>query len=355
MSEYHQDGIITTIHNLHEVFDLEGYLIEVEMNCEFKKGSDFHNWKWDKQCSSEIFICILLKVKHRITLFLFKKSLAKVLTEKTGLNFSERPDSWYEKIKFAINRYKFYLEVTKKISKKARESLDGIIDNIDLECANELGITIKVTPDVATQAVAELTIGLMFDVLRKISFRDREIRKGNWNKEMGYLFRDKKIGIVGLGRIGKTVANLSIALGAKVTATDINPDINWAKKNKVKIVKFNDIFKESNIISIHISSSPNNLSLIGKKELSQMKKGSYLINLSRGGIVDEEALYFALKNKYIAGAAVDVFDQEPYDGKLTSLDNVVLSSHVGSYAKESRLRMEIESVKNLLGTLNKTD
>ena len=229
------------------------------------------------------------------------------------------------------------------------------IDNIDLECARKLGITIKVTPDVAKQAVAELTIGLMFDVLRKISFRDREIRKGNWNKEMGYLFRDKKIGIVGLGRIGKTVANLSIALGAKVTATDINPDINWAKKNKVKIVKFNDIFKESNIISIHISSSPNNLSLIGKKELSQMKKGSYLINLSRGDIVDEEALYFALKNNYIVGAAVDVFGQEPYDGKLTSLDNVVLSSHVGSYAKESRLRMEIESVKNLIETLNKTD
>ena len=229
------------------------------------------------------------------------------------------------------------------------------IDNIDLECANELGITVKFIPNVATQAVAELTIGLMFDVLRKISFRDREIRKGNWNKEMGFLFKDKKIGIIGLGRIGKTVAYLSRALGAVVFATDINPDINWAKKNKVKIVKFNDIFKESNIISIHISSSPNNLSFIGKKELSQMKKGSYLINLSRGGIVDEEALYYALKNNNIAGAAVDVFNQEPYNGKLKSLDNVVLSSHVGSYAKESRLKMEMESVKNLIDTLNKTE
>lgn len=222
------------------------------------------------------------------------------------------------------------------------------IDNIDLNRAKELGIVVKNTPDGPTIAVAELAIGLIFNILRKISYRDREIRNGNWNKEMGYLLSGKKVGIIGLGRIGRTVADLLLSLGAKVSGTDINPDLDWSKMKKVPLLSLQELLRESDIVCIHVSYSPKNEHLIGKNEIDCMKIGAYLINLSRGGIVNEEALYTALKSNHLCGATVDVFEQEPYTGPLTELDNIVLTPHIGSYAMESRLDMEIQAVKNLL-------
>lgn len=226
------------------------------------------------------------------------------------------------------------------------------IDNIDLEKAKELNIAIKTTPYGPTRAVAELAIGLIFDVLRKISLRDQSIRNGKWNKEMGFLLKDKTVGVLGLGRIGRTVAELLLKLDAKVVGSDINPDRKWLEKIKIPLVHFDELIKKSDILCIHVSFSNDKRYLIGKNELALMKKGSYLINLSRGGIVDETALYNFLKSKHLAGAAVDVFQQEPYTGPLTKLDNVVLTPHIGSYAKESRLEMELQAVKNLLDCLN---
>jgi len=225
------------------------------------------------------------------------------------------------------------------------------VDNVDLKKAEELNIRVKNTPYGPTRAVAELTIGLIFDVLRQISLRDRSIRNGKWNKEMGFLLKGKTVGILGLGRIGCTVAEVFLKLDAKVIGSDINPDEKWLKKTKIQSLPFNELIKESDILCIHVSCPPGNKYLIGKKELASMKKGSYILNLSRGGIVDEKALYNALKNKHLAGAAVDVFEQEPYSGPLKKLDEVVLTPHIGSYAKESRLEMEVESVKNLLDVL----
>ena len=226
------------------------------------------------------------------------------------------------------------------------------IDNVDMKKAKELNIIVKNTPYGPTRAVAELTIGLIFDVLRQISLRDRSIRKGEWNKKMGFLLKDKTVGVLGLGRIGRTTAELLLKLDAKVIGSDINPDKEWLKKTKIPLFSFNDLIKKSDILCIHVS-SPGDKYLIGKKELGSMKKGSYIVNLSRGGVVDEKALYNALKNKHLAGAAVDVFEQEPYKGSLIKLDNIVITPHIGSYAKESRLKMEIETVENLLDVLRK--
>lgn len=228
------------------------------------------------------------------------------------------------------------------------------IDNIDIKCARKLGIVVKNTPQGPTRAVAELTVGLIFDALRNISQRDREIRKGKWNKKMGNLLMDKKVGIIGLGRIGKTVADLLLAIGARVYATDIKPDEMWAKQRKIKLLSFEEILKSCDINCIHVSTKTDDKPLIDKRELDLMKKDSYLINVSRGGVVDEDALYNALKKGEIAGAAVDVFNKEPYTGKLTTLENIALTSHIGSYAKETRLDMEVQSVKNLLEVLKKS-
>jgi len=226
------------------------------------------------------------------------------------------------------------------------------MDNIDFKKIKELGVTVKNTPDGPTRAVAELTVGVIFDLLRKISFKDRQLRNGNWNKEMGSLLQDKKVGILGLGRIGRTVAELLVGLGAKVAGTDIKPDVKWLEINKVPLLALEELIKESDILCIHISYSKDSRHIIGKKEIESMKEGTYLVNLSRGGIVDEDALCQALESNHLAGAALDVFEREPYTGPLRELDNVVLTPHIGSYARVSRLEMEIQAVKNLLESLS---
>ena len=226
------------------------------------------------------------------------------------------------------------------------------IDNVDLKKAKELGIMVRTTREGPKRAVAELAIGVIFDILRKISLRDRDLRKGNWYKGMGSLLQNKKVGILGLGRIGRTVAELLLRLDAKVTGADINPDIKWLEKYNVPLLTFEELIKESDILCIHTSYSEDTRHLIGKKEIESMKSGAYLVNLSRGGIVDEDALYQALKSGHLAGAAVDTFEQEPYTGPLAELDNVVLTPHIGSYAEESKLKMEMQAVRNLLEVLS---
>ena len=226
------------------------------------------------------------------------------------------------------------------------------LDNVDLNAAKDRGIVVLNTPEGPTQAVAELTVGLIFDLLRRISFLDRELRKGNWRKETGSLLQGKKVGIIGLGRIGKRVAELLLALGAKVSGAEIKPDFQWLKMNQVQLISLEEILKESEILCLHISYTEGNKHLIAQEEIEAMRKGAYLLNLSRGNIVEEDALYKALTSGRLSGAALDVFDQEPYTGPLTTLDNVILTPHIGSYAKESRLKMEMQAVKNLLSVLN---
>lgn len=226
------------------------------------------------------------------------------------------------------------------------------VENVDLDAARSLGITVTNTPDAPTQGVAELTIGLILNLLRKVSFLDRELRKGNWIKETGSLVRGKEIGIIGLGRIGKRVADMLLALGAKLAVTDIQPDYEWLQKTQVPLVSLEELLKQSEILCLHVSHKPNNKHLIGRKEIEAMPKGAYLINTSRGEVIDHDALYAMLANGHLSGAALDVFEQEPYTGPLTGLDNVILIPHIGSYAKETRLEMETQAVKNLLSALN---
>ena len=220
-------------------------------------------------------------------------------------------------------------------------------DNIDLEICKNLEIKVFNTPDGPTRAVAELVIGLILNLLRQVNVMDREVRSGVWQKRMGRLFADKEIGIIGLGRVGREVAQLSNAFGAKVFYYDSfqtqDSNFPYAIKNKLE-----DLLSHCDIISLHIPFTPETKHFIGRKELSLMRKSAIVINCSRGGIVDEEALYFALKNGNLFGAAIDVFDSEPYQGPLWGLKNVILTPHIGSYAQETRLKMELTAVDNLI-------
>ncbi len=225
-------------------------------------------------------------------------------------------------------------------------------DNIDMKVAKELGIKVFVTPDAPTQAVAELTIALMLDLLRRISMEDRLIRTGVWPKNMGSLLSGKTLGILGLGRIGKRVVELTQPFNLKYIAWDAFPEWQFASKYKIEFVGLDELLSKADIITIHLSYAPELKGIIAEREISLMKRDAFLINTARGELVDEVALGKALKEKEIAGAALDVFEQEPYAGPLTELDNIILTSHIGSYAKETRVEMEIQAAKNLIEGLS---
>jgi D-3-phosphoglycerate dehydrogenase len=219
------------------------------------------------------------------------------------------------------------------------------MENIDIAAAKEFGIKVLNTPSGPTLAVAELTVALILDLLRKISEMDRAMRAGEWDKKMGNLLSGKRIGIIGFGRIGQKVSLLLKSFGCEISYTDIKVKGGVPGVNNIPL---GELLKNSDIVSIHASVGSR---IIGEEEFGQMKKSALLINVSRGGAVDENALFQALKNGRLAGAALDVFDKEPYNGVLRGMNNVVLTPHIGSYAVESRINMEIDAAKNLIKLL----
>jgi D-3-phosphoglycerate dehydrogenase / 2-oxoglutarate reductase len=222
------------------------------------------------------------------------------------------------------------------------------IDNISLAKAKERGIVIKNTPDVVVLPAAELTIAMIFDLLRKLTFHTRLLRSKQWQKIPGNLLAGKKVGILGLGRIGKKVAEILVKLGAEVYGADLRPDRNWAAANGIKILSTDLLLKDCDIISLHISILENKRFILGKKEIASIKAGALIVNVSRGEVIDEKSLYEALKSGHLGGAALDVFSKEPYHGPLCELDNIILTPHVATLTVESRLQMEVEAVTNLV-------
>jgi len=220
------------------------------------------------------------------------------------------------------------------------------LDSVDLVAAKKLGITVLNTPDAPTQAVAELTLGHILGLLRNIPVADRQIRNGVWKGLMGSLLQTKTVGIVGFGRIGKRVAGLLSAFGAKVIISD-----ELATSTEYLNVGLNELCAKSDVITLHLPYNDSTHHLINEKQLNLMKKGSYFVNISRGGLVDEDALLAALKSGRIAGAALDCFEHEPYDGELRNFDNVQITAHMGSYARETRDLMEREASQLLVDAL----
>ena len=219
------------------------------------------------------------------------------------------------------------------------------MDNVDLTAAQDRGIVVKNTPDGPTRAVAELTLGLALALLREIPAMDRDIRAGIWKKRMGGLLEDKKVGVIGLGRIGRATAGLFQALGAQIAYSDPMVDSpDFARKELDALLAWADI------ITVHAPPAKDGF-LLSAQRLALMPQGAWLINAARGGIVDETALVELLAQKKLAGAALDVFAQEPYTGPLAGFNNVILTPHIGSYAKEARIRMEIDTIANLLDGL----
>ena len=214
------------------------------------------------------------------------------------------------------------------------------LDNVDIEAAKTYGIRVYNTPGVLTEAVAELTIGLMITALRGISLADRKMRQNIWARHMGTLLEKKVVGVIGFGAIGQRVSDILKAFGAEVIFYDTR-EIH----SKIPQVPLAELLSRSDVVTVHAS---GNSTIIGAGEIRGMKDGAVIINTARGGLVDERALYDALRSGKVAWAALDVYGEEPYYGKLLELDNVTLTPHMGSYAKEARISMEIVAVKNLI-------
>ncbi|EAI2873410.1 TPA: phosphoglycerate dehydrogenase [Campylobacter jejuni] len=228
------------------------------------------------------------------------------------------------------------------------------LDGVDFELCHKYNIKVAYTPDAPTIAVAELCVGLILDLIRKISFTDVNLKQGNWNRHMGMLLYGKTIGIVGMGRIGKSLIKLLSSFNVSFKVCEPNPDFAFLKMYNIELVDKVRLLKESDVISLNLPLKKDTIDFLSSDDLKTMRKHAVLVNTARGGIVNENDLYMALKNGVIAGAAVDVFEEEPYGGKLRELDNVVLTCHMGASTIESRTDMEIQAVEEAIRYKNHT-
>jgi len=279
-----------------------------------------------------------------------------------GLNTEGRKLA-LDEISIILRKYDAVIAGTELYTKEVLEQLPNLkvisrlgvgMDNIDINVAKQKGIKVYKTQTTPALAVAELVLGFMLDLARKISYQNNILKSNIWKKEMGNLLHGKTLGIIGLGVIGKELVKLVKGFDFNILAFDLYQDEKFAKEHGVSYCNLDTLLSESDIISIHLNLTDETNQLMNTEQISKMKPGSILINASRGEMIDEEALYKALKEKRILGAGLDVYNNEPYLGPLTEFDNVILTPHIGSYAKELRVQMEIEAVENLIRGLNET-
>lgn len=231
------------------------------------------------------------------------------------------------------------------------------VDNIDLDAAAELGITVTNTPGVLTQSTADLTWALLLAVARRISEADEYVRAGSWKVAwdpkmlLGVELAKKTLGIIGLGRIGQAVAMRARGFGMQILYTSRTSKLEFEAEygSGIQAVPLENLLKNSDVISVHVPLTKETRGLIGSQEFSMMKPSAILINTARGLIVDEQALYLALEGNRIAGAGLDVFYEEPLDSQcpLLRLKNVVFTPHIGSATKETREKMTEIVVENI--------
>ena len=222
------------------------------------------------------------------------------------------------------------------------------LDNIDFLDCQKKNIKVAYTPDAPSDSVADLTVAQIFNLLRGLHISNSSVKIGQWKRILGVSVRDINIGILGVGRIGSKVIKRLKSFGANILATDI-------KRSNIEGVKWvskDILFKESDLVSIHIPLNERNYHFVKMNDFSSMKTGSYIVNTSRGSVMNEKDLEDCILNNHLAGAALDVFEKEPYNGVMQELDNVILSSHIGASDRRARYLMELGAVENCIKILN---
>ena len=234
--------------------------------------------------------------------------------------------------------------ILKNSSIKIISRLGSGISNIDLKVAKKLKIKVLSTPDAPTEAVAELTVGMMIALLRNIVNSNNDLKKEKWNRSFGGLLKNKKILIIGYGKIGKKVHHHLKNFNADIFIYDPFKNLKSISISK----NLNSLLSKVDIISCHAS---GNQEILGEQQFKKIKKGTILLNSSRGSIVSEKQIINAIQNKTLSFAWIDVFNSEPYRGKMTKLKNIILTPHISSYTVETRIKMENDAVMNLINNL----
>ena len=233
-------------------------------------------------------------------------------------------------------------------------------DNIDLAAARSRGVIVTNTPDVLTEATADLTWGLILAATRRIAEGERLLRRGGWSGwaldfMLGSDLRGKQLGIVGLGRIGRAVARRAAVFGMRVAFTTLEPGADAAGAADASWVRLglDELLSTSDVVSFHVPLTPATRHFVDRRAILRMKRRAYLVNTSRGPVVDEAALAWALREGLIAGAALDVYEQEPrVHPDLLGLEQVVLAPHLGSATVETRTAMADLAARNVLAVLS---
>ncbi|MEM2144310.1 MAG: phosphoglycerate dehydrogenase [Candidatus Jordarchaeaceae archaeon] len=258
-------------------------------------------------------------------------------------------------VALAGNKEPFTADVIKSLPKLKMISLASVgYDNVDVEAATERGIIVTNTPGILQDAVADMTMGLILAVIRQISRFDREVRNGMWINRITPDVWGKTLGIVGLGEIGSEVARRALGFKMNILYYDVQRKPGLEKELNIKYVSLEELLQESDIVSLHVPLNDKTRGMIGKRQIALMKNGAYLINTARGALVDENALYEALKNGKLAGAGLDVLEIEPplKDNPLLKLENVVFTPHVASNTDKNVDKICIRAAENIARFLN---
>lgn len=272
------------------------------------------------------------------------------ILKKAGLNVVDKPSITNSELLSEVENYDVIVvrsrtRITNEVISNAKKAKIiarvGVgLDNIDVNSARQNNIEVVNSPESAINAVAELVMGLMLSLARNLPLADREMKKGNWMKKelTGIELRGKYLGIVGVGNIGRNLARIARSLRMNIIGYDIFP-IKQDFINEVGMITtdFNTLIASSDFISCHVPSTPATMHMFNESTFSNMKSTAFFINSSRGETVDENALYNALTTKKIAGAALDVFEEEPATNKkLLQLSNIICTPHIGAQTKESQ-------------------
>jgi D-3-phosphoglycerate dehydrogenase / 2-oxoglutarate reductase len=290
-----------------------------------------------------------------------KDRLPLDLLENAGIEYLINPFNkkiTEDQLAEIIPNYDVLIAGTEPITEKVLTRADKLklisrvgigLDSVDLIAAQKRKIKVSYTPDAPSLAVAELTIGLMLTLLRAVHVSNSQMHKGKWHRFYGKRLEKVTIGLIGVGRIGNGVLKRLNGFGPSIIlVNDIKPNHELDKEYNLQWSSKEQIFKEADIISLHIPLTHRTINMIRKEQLFSMKPDANIINTSRGGIVNEQDLYEVLQSGHLSGAAIDVFENEPYDGPLTKIERCLLTAHMGSMSVDCRTRMEIESTEEAI-------
>ena len=291
--------------------------------------------------------------KNRLPLELLEKANIDYLINPLNKKLTE------DELAEMVSDFDVIIAGTEPITKKVMDAATNLkmisrvgigLDSVDLLEAEKRGIVVSYTPDAPAPAVAELTVGLMLTLLRSVQLSNMEMHNGKWHRFFGRRLSEVTVGIIGVGRIGTGVIEHLKGFGSmNILLNDTGSySQDWHNIEKEYNVEWEDkevIYQQADIITIHTPLTAQTKNMIKKEQLLSMKKDAIIINTARGSIINEDDLYEVMQAGHLSGAAIDVFDFEPYAGKLREIDRCILTAHMGSMSIDCRTRMEIEATE----------